>query len=442
MLPSNKVENRSVMNITKIPKKTKGQFREIAVPTFEEKLKLWPHLNKINEKQKKLCSAVVHGFVNGRSPVTNAKLHVGYKYSLSFDLSDFFDTVKPEHLSGKLSKEEINECMPDGRAYQGLPTSPGIANLAALDMDRAIIKFLKEKKVVYSRYADDMTFSFNDFSLVDILKKKIKEIVSRCGFRLNEKKTRLQDSRFGRRGITGISVGEDISVSRKIKRKIRAARHQNNENSLKGLEEWAKLKTPKEKKISYTQSQIDALTKEWGIKKVEIFNAPEKEEIICGDLIITGDLPYILGPSDWATNWTSCLCHARDGLNHKKVNFWAHLRGTRIAGLQNGEEKTIQGITRKKLRARVYVHTLRDLGLFYDQGQIYGESYEAKNELIKLLKEQGIKPLCEAPRNTRVEGNVACSLLNSPPYPGTLRTRKAKGKYGKWTGQNVYYVTT
>jgi hypothetical protein len=184
------------MRFIKIPKKTRGEFRQICIPSAEEKNTFRSYLTMLNKKATQLCdSESVHGFMSQRSPVTNAKKHIGYCFTLKFDLSDFFDTVKPKQLEGILTKEELEVLMPSGRAYQGLPTSPIIANLAAKSVDTAVNKMIKKQKLecVYTRYADDLCFSFNDYGMVAILKQKIPQIIGRCGFSLNKKKTWLQD---------------------------------------------------------------------------------------------------------------------------------------------------------------------------------------------------------------------------------------------------------
>lgn len=430
------------MNIIKIPKKTKGKFREIAIPSFEEKIQFRQYISKLNEKTKKLCSDSVHGFVCGKSPVTNADQHRGKKYTLSFDLSDFFDMVKPSHLHGRLSKDEIQALMPDGRAYQGLPTSPAVANIAAIDMDKAIIKKIRDLDIVYTRYADDLTFSFDNFTNVGVLKKEITAIISRCGFRVNNTKTRLQDSRYGRRVVTGISVGEsDISVTRKCRRKIRAAMHQKNQNSLNGLVEWSKLKIPKIKEPSkYSQKEVDELTTLWSIKKVDIRNIPQKEDTDLSDNVrISGDLIYLLGISNFTTNWKSCMHHP-SGCNHKKVNAWAYLRGTRVGMLFSNDIMKVCSFERNKMKARTLIHRLRNGVEYYDR--VYGESDESRKLLIQTLEENNIHSISKAPKDMKVEGNVPQSKVYKTPYLDSLGYKTGVASVGKFQGQKVYTFHT
>ncbi len=280
------------MPLYNIPKKTKGEFRQIYAPTKKEKRKFRALLPGLNQIAIDNCGGCVHGFMPGKSPVTNAKEHIGYEYTLNFDLKDFFDSVKPWMLKdyfqgdcqflsdGIFVPDKIWEFFIDGRAYQGLPTSPQIANLAAVKMDERLmevcqgvsIPFMRNpvgdtpnisdskiysEEIRYTRYADDLSFSFNSYEVYENFILEIPRIISAFGFTINPAKTRLQSAKFGNRVITGVSVGKDgISVPRRIKRRVKLAKYQKDEKTLKGLTEWSKLKLP-HFPISHTLKVID-----------------------------------------------------------------------------------------------------------------------------------------------------------------------------------------
>jgi Reverse transcriptase (RNA-dependent DNA polymerase) len=429
------------MNITKIPKKTKGKFREIAVPTNEEKLIYYNHLSYLNNicVQSFEKNQVVHGFVQKRSPVTNASLHIGFRFTLRFDLSDFFDTVKPHHLKNKIKQEVIKDCFPNDRAYQGLPTSPAIANIAAIDMDNAIIKKIKEHKIVYTRYADDLTFSFNEYEHVAFIKSNIKNIVSRCGFKLNENKTWLQDSKYGNRIITGLSVSENkVSATRKSKRKLRAAIHQNNKRSIKGHKEWQKVKLPSVKKIVpkfYTEKDNENfknLLSIWDLdSSIKDLNKFRNQEIykkeLDNNVIITNDLIQILGMSNFSTNWTSCMRHPC-GSKHRGAIMWLFLKGTAIAGIVEGY-RNISGFNRPIFSARTLIHTMRN-GKIYHDG-VYGDNENNIKLLMNELFKNDIRFIQHCDNNEKVVGHVKCSMYKALPYMDNLRYKKAKNKMGE-----------
>lgn len=236
------------MRIIRISKGN-GKFRTIYAPSKAEKWELKQLLPELNRLMKKCEFA--HGFIQGRSPVTNALLHVGFNFSLCFDLKDFFDTITPSHVKGKLPQHILEKVFVDGHPRQGLPTSPAVANLAAYDLDIRINRLKKKFNInfVYSRYADDLSFSFNDVAVKDILLKEVPSLVEAFHFIINDKKTCFQDSKSGRRHITGIGVDyNNIYPTRAAKRRLRAAQHQQNLPQAQGLAEWCNLKSPRPRK--------------------------------------------------------------------------------------------------------------------------------------------------------------------------------------------------
>ena len=234
--------------IIKIPK-GHGKFRTIYAPSKDYKEKLTTLLLDLQQKVHNADEEmIIHGFIRGRGAVTNALKHVGYAYTLSFDLENFFDSVRVEMVEKHLCSEALSLCFIDGVARQGLPTSPLMANLAFLEFDKKIKEAIGEMGVytAYTRYADDLIFSFNQKEFAETLKETIIKIIDDSPFTLNSKKTKLQDAKNGRRIITGIGVGErKIYPSRKIKRKIRAAKHQKNRESALALLSWASCREPK-----------------------------------------------------------------------------------------------------------------------------------------------------------------------------------------------------
>lgn len=239
------------MREVRIPKKN-GTFRTVVVPTPKERKELRKLLPKLHTIQARRCRYhVVHGFVPTRSPISNALPHVGKRFSLCFDLANFFDTVNggmfheyPE-VSALIVKHP--KLLYNNVARQGLPTSPALANIAATFLDKDLLAVAQQidDDIVYTRYADDLTFSYNSPETTDILKRMVKLRVERNSFSLAEHKTKLYDSTKTARNITGVNVGTDgITPTRAHKRRLRAAKHQNNQSQINGLSEWCALKRP------------------------------------------------------------------------------------------------------------------------------------------------------------------------------------------------------
>lgn len=435
------------MKIVKIPKKSKGEFRTIYVCSPEEKEKFYKHLPALNNAcEAHLPQKVSHGFMPGKSPVTNALAHVGYSYTLCVDLKDFFESVKESHLKGLVSDETLKEVIVDGSVKQGLPTSPAAANLAASKMDKSILNRFKKLglDILYTRYADDLSFSFNDHSLTSLIIKEVKSCAGRCGFKINPKKTRLMAAKSGRRVICGVAVGEtSIHPTRKVKRKLRAALHKKNLDQIRGLKEWINLKVPKDKnQKEFIQRQknikeLVSLAQIWNLKLPKDLTCfPDREtEFIDHETIITGDLVYIVGMSTFTNGWRSCMTQP-DGCYREGVLTWLHLRGTRIAALLSDKGFSIAGVYRKQMKARVLVHTLRNGINIYDK--IYGNPNEISILQTKLEKAGiiSVEVAKEMYKGQKVVGHVPAETRT--PYLDNLSLSSAIAKTGKWAGKKVY----
>ncbi len=417
------------MQIVQISKRN-GKYRTIYMPNPEEKRELRGIVGELNKKQKRMCDAsVVHGFMPGKSPVTNAMQHIGHAYTMSFDLENFFDTVTLERAQ-HLSKKEKEKCFVDGAARQGLPTSPAVANLAATVLDKAILKWIQKsgKNIVYTRYADDLTLSLDDPQLIPLIKAKVPEIVKRSGFVINTNKTTCQAAKYGRRKICGIAVDDHgIYPARETKRRLRAAKHQKHHREAHGLEEWCKLKPPKENKVSNIEN-IEDLRKHWKIRKIDfertLRNKIQQEAELGDDCYITNDPAYFLGMSTFTTGWTSCMAQP-SGQYRKSVVGWLALPGTSIACLLSKKTKAIAGVERRQMRARCLVHQMRDGARYYDR--LYGNPNDTPI-LVKKLETIGIRPIQEA-EGKEVVGYIPATMLK--PYLDNLKSKIVQMKSGK-----------
>lgn len=75
---------------------------------------------------------------------------------------------------------------------------------------------------MYTRYADDLTFSSNNKTLLNKIEKFIRYIVTDEGFTINDKKTRYLSNDV-KKTVTGITINDgNIHVDKKLKRDLRA----------------------------------------------------------------------------------------------------------------------------------------------------------------------------------------------------------------------------
>lgn len=222
-----------------IPKKN-GKKRRIDAPK--------PNLLKIQRilaeelTQKYSPKKGCHGFVKDRSIVTNAKNHTNKKYVFNIDLEDFFGSIHFGRVRNLLKLPPFNYsnesaiilahiCCHNGVLPQGAPTSPIVSNLICWKMDAQLQKIAHENKCTYSRYADDITFSFSTTRKklprgIIISKStgeievghELKKIIEDNGFRINIEKVRLQ-GRSQRQEVTGITVNRGENLKREFIRK-------------------------------------------------------------------------------------------------------------------------------------------------------------------------------------------------------------------------------
>ncbi len=219
-----------------IPKKS-GGVRTITAPNDPLKKVQQKILKQLEEIYQKPSS--VYGFVamdkleTYACPiVANAANHVNKNFVLTVDIQHFFESIKtkevfqlftsmPFHFPEKTALiltriSTYNGCLPTGS-----PTSPMLSNFIMQDIDKQIEVYAHENGCVYTRYADDLTFScneaFSDEFLIH-LQAMIKP------FELNSKKTRIK-KKSQQQKVTGILVNEKVNVYRKWIKQLRAMLH-------------------------------------------------------------------------------------------------------------------------------------------------------------------------------------------------------------------------
>ena len=200
---------------------------------------------KIKEVQRKLADILlevykqkpsVHGFSKNRSIVTNAKQHLDKKHIFNIDIKDFFPSIHFGRVKNLFTKEPFSLphapatvlahiCCFDNSLPQGAPTSPIITNIICSKMDTTLQKLAKQHNCTYSRYADDISFSFTcrhkRLPREILVSKssgiepgeKLTKIIKKNGFQVNELKVRLctGSNRFE---VTGLIVNEFPNVRR------------------------------------------------------------------------------------------------------------------------------------------------------------------------------------------------------------------------------------
>lgn len=237
-----------------VPKRRGGQ-RTIDAPSDDLKL-LQRRVYK-----KLLLHLPVHpaatGFVRRRSIVNNALPHSNRPVVISLDLADFFPSISDRQVlkawraigwNKESARILTNICTNDGRLPQGAPTSPAISNLTCRKLDVRLTAYMQGKQVHgrYTRYADDLTFSFESFghnrprrkipggwsfrkespSTSRAALRVIRRIIEEEGFRIQKKKRLRIQRAHQRQTTTGLVVNTKVDLPREVRRRIRAMQHQ------------------------------------------------------------------------------------------------------------------------------------------------------------------------------------------------------------------------
>lgn len=257
------------------------------------------------------------GFAPGRSVLDHARAHEGQAVVLSFDLQDFFASVRaarvqalfatlgyadevarllsalccsatPEPVLSRLRQEgglSWQQCqrLRDAHLPQGAPSSPALANLCAFGLDRRLAGLARALGARYSRYADDLVLSGP--ASLQAARPRIEAWVGRIaieqGLALNHRKTRCQ-TRSRRQSVCNIVVNQRSNLPRAEFDRLKAQLHgcvrhgpasQNREGHadwqahLRGRLAWAtQLNAQKAQRLWRLYERIDWTTSERDIR--------------------------------------------------------------------------------------------------------------------------------------------------------------------------------
>ena len=182
--------------------------------------------------------ATAHGFERQRSIVTNAVLHAGPAVLVKLDIQDFFGQTRAARIRrywrilgwNREAARTLTRLTTDADGLpQGAPTSPRLANLVNIRLDARLAGIARTHGARYSRYADDLTFSFaaDDGPAVRQLIHAVRNTVwSEGRYRLHVRRKTEIRRRHERQSITGLVVnGGAPRLSRARRHWLRAVEH-------------------------------------------------------------------------------------------------------------------------------------------------------------------------------------------------------------------------
>jgi retron-type reverse transcriptase len=194
---------------------------------------------------------------------------------IKLDIKNFFPSITEKHVEavfanlGWLSepvKKLTRMCCYQGALPQGAPTSPAVSNLVLKNLDGRLSQLAARNYAVYTRYADDITFSLNEDkkSTIRALIKITQLELAEEGFLLNFKQGKIRVlRRHQHQEICGITVNTDKpTLSRKKRRLLRSVKHRLNNDipatmtgeQLEGWENFKSMVDAEPEKSSVKQS--------------------------------------------------------------------------------------------------------------------------------------------------------------------------------------------
>lgn len=244
---------------TWLPKRS-GGFRLIEVPKPRIKAVQRRVLHRILDAIP--AHACAEGFVRGHSALSHARRHAGHALVLCLDLEDFFTSIpqarvfhvfraagypgsvarvlaglcttalppaelargpRPHDDAGLARYQRLRLSALSQHLPQGAPTSPALANLCALGLDRRLAGAAAAAGAEYSRYADDLAFSGDAaFARSSTSFATLAAAIALDeGFEVNFRKTRIMRQASSQR-VCGLVVNERPNLVRREYDRLKA----------------------------------------------------------------------------------------------------------------------------------------------------------------------------------------------------------------------------
>lgn len=191
-----------------------------------------------------------HGFVPGRSIVSNAAPHVGQAVVINLDLKNFFPSIAMPRIKGVFRMLGYSEQLAstlallctqaatervsvDGESFfvaqgervlpQGAPSSPALTNILCKRLDARLTACAAKLGFGYTRYADDLSFSgpVQARKQAGKLLWRVKQIIAGEGLVPHPDKQHVMTA-SKRQSVTGVVVNQNPTIARDTLRRFRA----------------------------------------------------------------------------------------------------------------------------------------------------------------------------------------------------------------------------
>jgi hypothetical protein len=217
-----------------IPKRD-GRERTILAPS--------PALKTLQRRllRRYLARLPIHpaatAFRPGGSIVANARRHAGQAVIATVDLADFFPSTTADRVRqfflghgwrGEALGALMRLCVYRGGLPQGAPTSPCLSNLVNVDLDEALDTVARRSGGTYTRYGDDLTFSWptEQPATASRVEVAVRKHLLRAGYRIQPRKGWRVSRVAAQPEVNGVVLARDgrLRAPARIRRQVRCLR--------------------------------------------------------------------------------------------------------------------------------------------------------------------------------------------------------------------------
>lgn len=175
--------------------KPDGRERRILAPSSALKTLQRRFLDAYLVDQKVHPAATA--FRPGGSTLAHALPHARSRLIAAVDLRDFFESTRGGRVARWLTAQGwgreatrilMRLCVFRDALPQGAPTSPGLSNLVNRRLDERLDGLARRTGGVYTRYGDDLAFSWPDESLPGGFTASVEDVLARSGYEVQPRK--------------------------------------------------------------------------------------------------------------------------------------------------------------------------------------------------------------------------------------------------------------
>jgi hypothetical protein len=157
-------------------------------------------------------------YYTGASTILNARPHARSRLIATVDLRDFFESTRAARVRRCFVEQGWRDeslralmrlCVFRDGLPQGAPTSPCLSNLANVRLDERLELLARRARAIYTRYGDDLTFSWASDRMPSGFTHAVEEALSSAGYEIQPRKDWRISAIRDRPVVTGLVLAGD-----------------------------------------------------------------------------------------------------------------------------------------------------------------------------------------------------------------------------------------